>query len=211
MRSPFFCAALLFSFSFFSCADSEPDVVTASGTAVFDFSDDEVSPSARLAVFVQVASDVQRADRFTISNADSGYSWAVAKPGVFTGLNKSYAYSLNLNAPEGESIPLGDYTVVYEDAAGSDDSIRFSVNYNKALLSATASSCKSLLSNATENVAVYDETGELLFMGKPKNAWKTNEAILKDYKLAATKRICYVTPGNAIICMMPAENLKSEK
>ncbi|MBQ8680512.1 MAG: hypothetical protein IJ530_12235 [Treponema sp.] len=210
LHSVFFCFIALFSFSLFSCAESEADVVSASATAVFDYSDSESLPSVRLAVFVQVTSDIQRADNFTISNTESGYTWSVAKPGIFTGLNKSYAYSLNLNVPEGDSFPTGEYMLLYKDAAGSEDSIRFSVNYDKELLSANSTACKKILSNVTENVAVYDASGELLFMGKAKSSWKNNDAILRDYKLARTKRICYVAPGNSIICMMPAEKLKTE-
>ena len=208
--SVFFCAAIFLSFSFFSCAESDADVVSASGTMIFDFSDAESVPSARLAVFVQLTSDVRRTDNFTISNAESGYSWSVAKPGIFTGLNKSYAYSLNLSAPVGEDIPQGSYFVSYYDAAGSEDTIRFSVSYKKELFEATSSKCKEILENAAENVAIYDESGELLFMGKARSSWKTNEAILRDYRLAYTKRICYVTPGNTVICMMPSEKLKEE-
>ena len=196
--------------SFFSCSDSEADVVSATASAVFDFYDAENPPSQRLAVFFQVSNEVQRTESFVVSHADSGYSWNVAKPGIFTGMNKSYAYSVNLNAPEGESIPNGLYSVIYQDAAGNEDTITFSVRYKEELAHAKAENCRELLGTATENIALYNDVGELLFMGKAKNSWKTNEAVLKDYKLASTKRLCYVSPGNSVICMMPAENLKSE-
>ena len=211
MRFRILCVfTLVFSLALFSCSESEADVVSASGTMVFDFKDTESAPSVRLAVFLQVTNEVQRTDNFTVSHEQSGYSWNVSNPKIFTGLNKNYAFSLNLNAPEGEAIPAGSYSVVYYDAAGNEDTMQFVVNYNSELLSADAENCRTFLENATENVAVYDETGELLFMGKAKNSWKTNEAILKDYRLAETKRICYVTPGNTIICMMPEEKLKTE-
>ena len=200
----------ILSLSFFSCSENEADVVSATASTVFDFSDNENPPAQRLAVFFQVSNEVQRTESFTVSHADSGYSWFVAKPGIFTGMNKNYAYSVNLNAPEGEEIPTGTYSVIYTDAAGNEDSINFAVNYKKELLSSTAEKCREYLTNPIENVAVYDDGGELLFMGKAKNSWKTNEAILKDYKLACTKRICYVTPGNSVICMMPEEKLKTE-
>ena len=200
----------ILSQSFFSCSENEADVVSATASTVFDFSDNENPPAQRLAVFFQVSNEVQRTESFTVSHADSGYSWFVAKPGIFTGMNKNYAYSVNLNAPEGEEIPTGTYSVIYTDAAGNEDSISFAVNYKRELLSSTAEKCREYLTNPIENVAVYDDGGELLFMGKAKNSWKTNEAILKDYKLACTKRICYVTPGNSVICMMPEEKLKTE-
>lgn len=211
MRS--FCCSLIltaFVFSFFSCSDSEADVVSASATTIFDYSDNESAPSARLAVFFQLANEAQRSESFTVSHAESGYSWIVSKPGVFTGMNKNYAYSINLKAPEGAELPVGPYSVTYYDAAGNEDKANFYVNYNKSLLTSNVENFKEFLTNPSENVAVYDDSGELLFMGKTKSAWKTNKDILRDYKLAETKRICYVTPGNMIICMMPSEKLKTE-
>ena len=62
--------------------------------------------------------------------------------------------------------------------------------------------------NPNENIAIYDESGELLFMGRAKASWKSNADILRDFKLAESKRICYVTPGNTVICFMPEEKLK---
>ena len=209
MRAAFsvFCATILL-FSVISCSDSETDVLSASATAVFDFEDSESHPKARLAVFFQLGNEAQRSESFTVSNEESGYSWIVSKPGIFTGMNKSYAYSINLSPPEGKEIPVGSYTVTYYDAAENSDEAKFSVNYNKGLLSATSENFREFLPNANENIAIYDDSGELLFMGKEKSSWKTNSGILKDYKLAFSKRLCYVTPGNTVICLMPTENLK---
>ena len=207
----FFRCALIFLFSLllFSCAESVADVVSASSTTIFDFADSENPPEQRLAVFLQVTNEVQRTDSFKISHDKTGYVWNVIKPGIFTGQNKSYAFSLNLNAPECENIPEGEYTVTYFDAAGNEDSVKFTVTYKKELISSNSQNVKALLQGATENIAIYDDSGELLFMGKPKNTWASNEIILKDYKLAESKRLCYVTSGNTIICMLPAEKLKS--
>lgn len=209
MRRFFFSLLAFFvPFFFFSCSDSDADVVAASATAVFDFSDENSAPVSRLAVFFQVANEVQRTESFTVTCAGSGYYWTVSNPHVFSAMNKSYAYSINLSPPAGESIASGPYSVKYYDAAGKEDEFKFSVSYAEALVTAKSSEVKALLPSAIENIAVYSESGELLFMGKSKNSWKTNADIIKDYKLAQIKRKCYVTPGNTVICMLPEENLK---
>ncbi|MBR1721953.1 MAG: hypothetical protein IJ727_05660 [Treponema sp.] len=200
--------AFFAAFSFFSCSDSEADVVSVSSTLVLDFNDNDSNPQVRLAVFFQLANEAQRSEHFVVTHEESGYSWTVSNPGIFSGLNKNYAYSTNLSVPEGEDFPTGAYSVIYYDAAGNEDEARFSVNYDKEILKSTVDTFRDFLSNSNQNVAVYDEDGELLFMGKAKSSWKTNAAILKDYRLAEIKRVCYVTPGNAIVCMMPSENLR---
>ena len=100
------------------------------------------------------------------------------------------------------------YTVEYYDAAESKDEAKFTVYYNKELLKSTTENFKDFLPNPNENIAIYDESGELLFMGRAKASWKSNADILRDFKLAESKRICYVTPGNTVICFMPEEKLK---
>lgn len=203
---------LLFSLilSFSACSESEPDVVSVTSSIVFDYADSENPPEQRLAVFFQVSSAVQRTEAFDVTHEDSGYSWHVSKPGIFTGMNRSYAYSASLNPPAGGEIPLGLYSVIYTDAAGKEDSLTFTLNYKKELLSAKSGNCREYLTSPSENISIFSDSGELLFMGKAKSSWKSNEDILKDYKLAETKRICYVNPGNSIICMMPEEKLKTE-
>lgn len=209
MRLKILCLFAFFSaFSFFSCSDSEADVVSVSSTLVLDFNDNDSNPQVRLAVFFQLANEAQRSEHFVVTHEESGYSWTVSNPGIFSGLNKSYAYSANLSVSEGEDFPSGSYSVVYYDAAGNEDEAKFSVNYDKRILKSKVDTFSEFLSNSNQNIAVYDEDDELLFMGKAKSAWKSNAAILKDYKLAEIKRICYVTPGNTIVCMMPAEKLK---
>jgi len=199
---------ILISLPFFSCADSETDVVSASSTVIFDFKDNDSAPSARLAVFLQVTNEVQRTESITVTNEEIGYIWNISNPGIFTGMNKKYAFSLNLSAPEGENIPKGSYKVKYSTADGEEDESIFLVNYNEKLLTSTTENFKEFLTNASENIAVYDDSDELLFMGKAKSTWKTNAAILKDYRVADKKRACFVTPGNTVICMLPEQKLK---
>ena len=212
LKSIFLCSfSVILALFTISCSETEADVVSTSVSTVFDFADKESNPSVRLAIFLQVTNEVQRTESFTVSHEESGYSWTVAKPGIFSGLNKNYAYSANLKAPEGAEIPTGLYSVTYTDAAGNQDEIKFSVNYKKELLTSNSETFREFLPNSNENIALYDDSGELLYMGKAKKTWTTNAAILKDYKLADTKRICYVSGGNSVVCMMPEEKLKTEE
>lgn len=197
-------------FLFFSCADGASGALSATGTVVFDFKDAESAPVQRLAVFVQLDGDVRRCGGLTVSNAGSGLSWAVSKPEIFTGQNRGYACSLNLGAPYDEPIPDGKYAVMYTDASGDEDIVDFSVAYDKALLSSTSGTCRDFVPEASENVAIYDGAGVLLFMGRPRASWGTSEDVLRDYKLAQTKRVCYLGSENTVICLMPPESLRDD-
>ncbi|MBQ0051003.1 MAG: hypothetical protein KBT11_02940 [Treponema sp.] len=202
--------ALVFSFLLYSCADSEADVVFSAGTVIFDFADEETVANTRLAVYVQTSSEVQRADYFTAENEDSGWIWTVHSPEMFSVDSKQYAFASNLRSPQGESIPQGKYNVVYYDAAGKSDEMAFEVKYNKDLLKVKSEKSPELVPNKTEYLAIYDNQDELLFMGKRKNNWRDNAAILKDYKIGHKIRVCYANPSNTVVCLMPAQLLKEE-
>lgn len=210
----FFSASVFFllvPFLLCSCADSDADVISVTASVVFDYGTEKSAPVSRLAVFSAVSSDARRADSFTVTNKKSGYVWTVWNPSVFKGDSREYACAAALSAPYGETIPAGEYEIVYYDAAGEEDAMRFFVDYDEHIPESSADELKDVLKGSSEYVAVYDSEGELLYMGRPKASWIDNSAILREYRIGDTKRICYVTPGNGVVCMLPPEKLRNEE
>lgn len=206
LKSAFFLLSL-FSLAFFSCAQSDSPVSSAFGTVIFDYKDSDSSPSLRLAVFLEINGEAQRAESFCVRNDEQKCSWNVRKPVIFASGSKNYVCSLFLSQAQNVGIIGGNYQVSYYDAAGNVSSADFFVEYDSSLLSSTAKDFRKSLPDSKEKVALYGEDKELLYMGDFKGTWKDDEAILRDYKLAQSKRICYVTPNNSVICMMPEEKL----
>lgn len=198
----------LFIFSLFSCAVDEAEISSASLSLLLEYSSGENFPDARLAVFIQTKNSVQRTESFSVENLNSSFIWNVGKPGIFESGGKQYAYSTFLKAPDGENIPKGDYKIVYNDAAGNSSEFTVQMNYDENLLKKKSSEIESSIPEKVENVALYDDMNELIYFGKNKSGWTSNEAILKEYKSAVSKRICYSTPSNSVICFMPEIPLK---
>ena len=202
-----FLLVLITAFSFFSCADAEPELILASASAVFDYADDSSLPQTRLAVFVQMDSEVQRAERLEMENRDTGYNWQVSSPRLFKNGEKQWACYTNLQPPANESLPTGVYDFRYVDAAGEEATSSFIVNYPAALLNSKAGDVSSLLTSVTENLALFDKNKVLIFFGKTRSNWNSNSSILRDFNGAVTKRRCLSADNNRVVCMMPEESL----
>ena len=196
---------------FFSCANSDPDIVSVTGTVVFDFADEESAPATRLAFFMQTSSDVQRADSIEAVHRETGMRWQVAEPRLISGADKKWAGYTNLQPAFGGEILTGGYDCFYCDAAGNEVNSRFSVSYPAALLTATASTAQDCMTGTvTEYIALYSESGDLMFFAKRRNSWRSNTDIASDYRNAFTMRRCLVGTNNGVICLLPREWLKEQ-
>ena len=202
-----FLLVLITAFSFFSCADAEPELILATSSVVFDYADDAGLPQTRLAVFVQMDSEVQRAERLEMENRDTGYNWRVSAPRLFTNGDKKWACYTNLQPPAHVDLPAGVYDFRYIDAAGEEATSSFIVSYPSALLKTKSDEAAAFLSSIAENLALYDKNNVLVYFGKPRSNWTSNAAILRDFNAAVTKRRCLSSDNNRVVCMMPEESL----
>lgn len=194
----------------FSCSNAEPSVLSVTGTVVFDFADQESPPATRLAFFVQTDAASQRAESLVLSHGESGRSWLVSAPRMISGSEKNWVGYTNLQPAPGESIVSGNYTCHYTDGGGNELECHIVVDYPESLLSASAAKVRDCIDAAlTEYIALYSETNELMFFNKRRTAWRSNSDIAKDYRNAYSLRRCLVTGNNGIVCLLPAEPLKT--
>lgn len=192
-----------------SCADSDPEVVSVTGTVVFDFADEERAPATRLAFFMQTESAVQRADSVEAVHRETGMRWHVDEPRLISGSDRQWVGYTNLQPAGGGKILNGGYDCFYTDAAGNETSSRFTVRYPEALLTATVASARERMTVPfSEYIALYGDDGALMFFNKRRSSWLTNDDIAADYRSALTLRTCLVADNNSVICLLPAEMLR---
>ncbi len=208
----FFTGLCLFSLFFFGCAQNETSITSVSATLVFDYEKSGSIPSQRLCVFVRSANEVQRVERLVISNEEANLTWTVEKPSFFFGNGIHYAYCNNLRPPHEKNIPEGKYSIRYVDSAGNEDESHFTIRYNSDIIAPPPEekSIARLLNGAVYSLALYDEDGELLFLGKRKNTWSDDAKILKDYRIASFKRNMYSSADYSVLCIFPKEKIISQ-
>lgn len=200
------------SFFFLSCAESTPELSSVTGTAVFDFADNNSVPSVRISLFVSTASDARRVQKITATCLKSGYQWIIDNPRVISSDGKQWAGYTNIEPRTGETIATGKYSVLYTDAAGRETDMYFNISYPESLLTAKTDTIRACITSPLEDTAaLYDAAGQLIYFGKAKESWQTADKVLFDYPDALIRRSCLSTPDLSVICMLPPENLKQTK
>ena len=92
---------------FMSCSQVTPELYTTDYSVIFDYTDEETLPSARLSVFASSASDVRRYERICIKSLDSGYIWDTKRINRLDTYDLQWAGCANLIVPEEEKLPSG--------------------------------------------------------------------------------------------------------
>ena len=191
-----------------SCADSEPRVVSAKGSVVFDYASEDSFPVARLAVFVQTESEVRRVSSVQVDSRESGYRWHISAPRMFKSGDRQWVCYTNLLPPEHDRVPQGAYDVRYIDAAGEEAEAGFTIAYAERLLRTKAEGVSAELpAAAEESVALYNADDVLIYFGRRKDSWNERSGILRDYGTAAYLRRCISADGERVVCLLPAEPL----
>lgn len=186
------------------CSESEPELVSAKGYVVLDFSDEAKTPSVRLAAFAEVSSEVRRVDSIRIKNLATNLEWTCLNPAVFSNEKRQWSGYTEFLSPDGIEIPIGVYNFFYTDSQGKETSAAFVINYDEKLTGSTPEKVLSLLQeNSTEQYALYSEKGTLLYFGAKKQNWTDDTKIFSfDTKTSYYRKI-YTGTNNSVMCIMP--------
>ncbi len=192
------------------CSDSEPELISAKGYVIFDFPAEEKTPSARLAAFAEISSEVRRVDSIRIKNLSTDFEWNCLNPAIFSNEKKQWSGYTEFLSPVGIKIPLGIYNFFYIDAQGKEVSSAFLINYEEKLMDSTPEKALSLLQeNSTEQYALYSEKNTLLYFGAKKQGWTDDSRIFSFDKKTSYYRIIYIGSNDTVVCLMPPVYKKS--
>lgn len=208
----FFVFALSANFVFSSCEETDASIKSVSSSCVFSYQDEQSMPKMWLSVYVQTEDDVRRLENIIVTNRNSGYKWMIKNPVFIANGNRKWAGFSKILPAQGDSLSIGLYDIKITDATGEEDSGSFMISYSADLLTSPSSEIKKIVKgNISENLVLYDSNGTIIYYGKRKNLWKTDENILKDYAKTETKRLCLSSAGGNLLFLLPAEKLEAEK
>lgn len=193
---------------FFSCSQNLPEIETVSASSIYDYKTSENFPEVRLGVYVDVTSDVHRADRIRFICRSNNFEWECLDPVKLVGKGsgeKKYAGYSNFVMPGNEDFPEGQYVVFYTDLNGNEKSSSFTIPSVEKLASMKPEEAVAYLKekNAVECYAVYDSNGVLLFYEAKEDAGFEEDAVWARFPDAAAYRIVWIMNNGRIICIMP--------
>ena len=186
-----------------ACSSSLPAIAYCDANIVLDFKDQDSGCEQKLSVFTCIASDARRIESILVKSASSPYRWLIEDPVIIESGPKQWAGHMSLKPAYDGKIPEGNYSVIVTDASGNETESMFSIQYNESLLKCKASEVKNLLNaGSVEKIAVYSDSGDLLYFDVEKEGWQENvENVWKSFNDAAYLRT--VVFNGLVVCMLP--------
>lgn len=204
-----FCATFTFlifmlAVLFLSCSESDPDVISSTGYVILDYKDENSDADIRLAAFAETKSDSHRVERLEIRCAENNYRWICMDPLIFSNETKQWAGYTEFCMPLNENFKPGFYEIDYIDAQEKSVTSHFTISYDSSAFKLKSSEItEGIKINCRLYMAVYNETGTLIYYGVRKNSWKTDAMVFASVRNAATFREYYVSNKDAFVYVMP--------
>lgn len=204
-----FAASLGF---FVSCSQNTPEIYSTDYSVVFDYSDEEKEPLARLTIFASSNSEVRRYERIKITSLDTGYCWDTKALSIMETEDTQWAGCTNLMAPEEEKLPVGTYEVVYYNADEKECTLTLDVRYDVDFYDVLLPALPEVMAEkrGIEKIAVYDKEHILLYFGDRTEEFKTTRDIWNRYRDAETYQIIWYTRNGNVICITPEKPVVPE-
>lgn len=196
---------------FFSCSQNLPELESVSASSIYEYKTPENLPEIRLGVYLDVTSDVHRAERIRFICRSNNFEWECLDPvKLESGRNgsKKYAGYSNFVMPGNEAFPEGQYVVFYTDLNGNEKSTSFNLPYVEKLATMVSEEAAVYLKekSAVEFIAVYDENLILLFYGIKEDEKLDESNVWSRFPDAAFYRTVWTMNNGRVVCIMPPVN-----
>lgn len=203
----------VFSGFFTSCSQNTPELSQSDYSIIFDYSDEDTLPEARLSLFMASVSDVRRYERIRITSLDTGYIWDTQDICRIQSDNLQWAGCTNIVAPEKEKLPVGKYEITYFNADEKEASITLEIIYDTDFYDILFSALPDVMAEkkGIEKIAIYDKDKILLYFGDREERLNTTRGIWNLYRDADTYQIIWYSIDGTVICIGPEKSVTPEE
>ena len=196
-----------------SCSQVTPEIISPEYSVIFEYEDEKSNPEARMSIFAESISDVNRYDRIRIVCENGGYIWDFSEISTFTDKKRSWAGNTNLMMPQNQVFPSGKYELTFYNADEKETTEVINVNYDSSFYKMTSSESENLLKNknAVTKIAIYDKNRQMIYFGEKSSSFNSPRGIWNFFSNAKYYQDIIITPGNYVICIMPQKEVSLEK
>lgn len=202
----------LFTLFYISCSQTLPDIVRVDYSVIFEYKDEETAPSSRLSVMADSESDVRRYSAIRLVSNDSGFVWETGDILKIQETERQWAGNVNFIPPENQIIPSGLYELSFINADEEEDSISFTLAYDKKFYDSLSSDVPDLMKtlNGSHKIAIYDENGKMLYYGNRDAELQTVRGIWNNYREAKFFQDIWYSADKSVMCILPEEDVALE-
>jgi hypothetical protein len=198
----------------FSCKQVSPEMRGVSTCVVFDYSDYQTLPQARLSIYVDSNSDVRRVDSIEINSLTTDLKWIIENEEIqlFNDSKKQWAGNSNLYMPYKNQFPNGQYELIFKNADEKFQKSKVNLKYDSAFYEKLADEIPSFMESkkGKKQIAIFDKENKMIYFGEQDEELKNNRAIWLKYKDAAFYKEIWTLSDNSVMCILPKKDVVPE-
>ena len=204
----------LLNFLFSSCKQVSPEIRAVFSCVIFEYSDNEKLPEARVSVYMDSISDIRRVDSIEFNSLTSDYKWKIESEEIqlISNSNKQWAGNSNLYMPYKYQFPTGQYEIIYTNADGKFLKSKVNLKYESVFYEKFADEIPSFMESkkGKKQIAIFDKENKMIYFGEQDEELKNNRAIWLKYKDAAFYKEIWTLSDNSVMCILPKKDVVPE-
>ena len=188
-----------------SCAQISPDVKQSELSVVFEYSDEESLPSARLCAFVESESDSRRSSLIQVSTKKDGFIWNADSLVRIKNGERFWTGYTNFVMQKNEPFPLDSYKIILQhaDEKEAEDLLDFAYDSSFYKLNAAQAEEKMSEIEGIKKISIYDENNVLLYYGELSDNLSSSRKIWNTYPKANYYNVIWQLEDSSVICILP--------
>ena len=190
-----------------SCAQNSADIKQSEITVVFEYSDEETLPSARLCAFVESESDSRRSGLIQVSTQKDGFIWNSNSLVRIKNGDRFWTGYTNFVMQKNEPFPLDSYRILLQNADEQEADEVLEVEYNTSFYKLKAAQAEEQMQEigAVKKLSIYDENNVLLYYGDFKESLSSSRKIWNVYPKANYYNVIWQAIDSSVICILPKQ------
>lgn len=197
-----------------ACKQVSPEMRSVSACVIFEYSDYETLPNARLSIYIDSNSDVRRIDSIELNSLTTDFKWKIENEEIqlIADSKKQWAGNSNLYMPYKNQFPTGQYELIYKNADEKFLKSKTRLNYDSAFYEKFAGEIPAFMESkkGKKQIAIFDKEKKMIYFGEQKEELKNNRAIWLKYKDAAFYKEIWTLSDNSVMCILPKKDVVPE-
>lgn len=190
---------------FISCSQNPADIKESELSVIFEYTDEESLPSARMSVFIESESDTRRSQEILLSSGAQGFEWSAKDLIHIKSGNRSWSGYTNFVMQNRQHFPCDSYSLIIRNADENEasQSIDFSYNEDFYELKSSEAEEKMTADEAVKKLAIYDENGILLYYDVQTDNLSSARKMWNMFSNASYYNVVWQAKDKSVLCIMP--------
>ena len=208
----FFLILCCFFCIFTSCNQNETEILSTTGTLIFEYDENSTIPKTRLSVFVNTKNEAVRSQKIEVKGPKDNLKWILEDLVFIKSNNRQWAGYPKLFMNENSNFSGGRYVVKLTDLQDTEAESAFILTFNEELLLCPKEEIFDKVNGKlNKNIVLYDKDENLIYYGAKRNTWRTSKNIKRDYNKTEFLRKCWSNSTGSLLFLYPLEKVNDSE